>query len=112
LLTKYDAFGRPIYTGYYAASTFTSATRNTLAQNTFTVENKTASNTTIDGIAVRYTNTSFPTAFTLLSVNYYDNYSYPNAPTAFPTIESQTVNTAVKGQPTGTWTRTLTTVSS
>src|SRR5690606_15391785 len=86
--------------------------RNTLAQNTFTVESKTASNTTIDGIAVRYTNTSFPTAFKLLTVNYYDDYSYPNAPTTFPTIETQTVNTAVKGQPTGTWTRVLTTASS
>ena len=112
LLTKYETFGRLAYTGYYAASTFTSASRNTLAQNIFAVETKTASNNTIDGIAVRYTNTTFPTSFKLLTVNYYDDYSYPNPPTAFSTIESQTVNTAVKGQPTGTWTRTLTTASS
>lgn len=112
LLTKYEPFGRLAYTGYYAASTFTSASRNTLAQNIFAVETRTASNNTIDGIAVRYTNTTFPRSFKLLTVNYYDDYSYPNATTAFPTIENQTVNTAVKGQPTGTWTRTLTTASS
>ena len=112
LITKYDAFGRSVYTGYYAVSTFNSSTRNTLAQNNFTVEAKTAGNTTIDGVTTRYTNTGFPTNFKLLSVNYYDNYSYPNAPTAFPTIETQTVNTALKGQLTGAWIRVLTTASS
>lgn len=112
LITKYDVFGRSVYTGYYAASTFSSAERNSLSLNNFTIESKLGSNTTIDGITTRYTNTSFPTNFKLLSVNYYDNYTYPNAPTAFPTIENQTVNTAVKGQLTGTWTRVLTTASS
>lgn len=112
VITKYDVFGRSVYTGYYAASTFSSSDRNTLAQNNFTIESKLGSNTTIDGITTRYTNTSFPTNFKLLSVNYYDNYTYPNAPTAFPTIETQTVNTAVKGQLTGSWTRVLTTASS
>src|SRR5690554_1554918 len=112
LMTKYDNFGRVAYTGYYAASTFTSATRHTLSQNNFAVVTKTASNTTIDGIAVRYTNTGFPTSFKLLTVNYYDNYSYPGAPTVFPAIEGLLPNMAVKGQPTGTWTRVLTTASS
>src|SRR5690554_1744750 len=112
LTTKYDNFGRVAYTGYYAASTFTSTARHTLSQNNFAVVTKTASNTTIDGIAVRYTNTGFPTSFKLLTVHYYDNYSYPGAPTAFPVIEGLLPNMAVKGQPTGTWTRVLTTASS
>jgi len=112
LITKYDAFGRSIYTGYYAGAAFSSATRNSLAQNNFTVESKLASNTTIDGITTRYTNTSFPTSFKLLSINYYDNYSFPNAPTSFPTVETQTVNTALKGQLTGSWIRILTTPTS
>lgn len=112
LITKYDNFGRSIYTGYYAGSTFSSAERNSMAQNSITVESKSASNTTIDGITTRYTNTSFPTTFKLLSINYYDNYSFPNAPTSFPIIETQTVNTAVKGQLTGSWTRVLATAAS
>ena len=112
LITKYDLFGRSIYTGYYASSTFSSAERNSLAQNNFTVESKSGSNITIDDITTRYTNTSFPTSFKLLSVNYYDNYSYPGAPTSFPTVETQSVNTALKGQLTGTWRRILTTSSS
>ncbi|KAA5531607.1 RHS repeat domain-containing protein [Paenimyroides baculatum] len=112
LITKYDVFGRGIYIGYYAAGTFTSATRNTLSQNNFTIESKMASNTTIDGITTRYTNAGFPTNFKLLSINYYDDYNYPNAPTGFSNIETQVVNTAVKGQITGTWTRILTTAAS
>jgi len=112
LITKYDAFGRSVYTGYYAASTFTSAQRNSLSANTFTVENKTASNNTIDGIATRYTNTSFPTSFKLLNVNYYDDYSFPGAPTSFANVETQTVNTILKGQLTGSWIRVLTTAAS
>ena len=111
LITKYDAFGRSAYTGYYAGGTFSSAERNSLSQNNFTVENKSGANT-IDGITVHYTNTSFPTNFKLLSINYYDNYSFPGAPTSFPTIETQSVNTALKGQLTGSWTRVLTTAAS
>jgi len=112
LMTRYDNLGRVAYTGYYASSTFTSAVRNTLSQSNFLAETKTTANTTIDGIAVRYTNTGFPTSFKLLTVSYYDDYNFPNAPTSFPAVETQTVNTAVKGQPTGSWTRTLTTASS
>ena len=112
LMTKYDNFGRVAYTGYYAGSTFTSAVRNTLAQNNFTTETKSTANTTIDGIAVRYTNTGFPTSFKLLTVSYYDNYDFPNAPTSFAAVEGQTVKNPVKGQPTGSWTRTLTTATS
>lgn len=112
LITKYDVFGRSVYTGYYAGGTFGSAERNSLSANNFTIESKSAANTTIDGITTRYTNTSFPTSFKLLSVNYYDDYSFPGAPTSFPTIETQTVNTAVKGQLTGSWIRVLTTAAS
>ena len=112
LITKYDLFGRSIYTGYYAAGTFSSAERNSLVQNNFTIESKSGSNTTIDGITTRYTNTSFPTSFKLLSINYYDNYSYPGAPTSFSAVEGKTVNTALKGQLTGSWIRILTTPKS
>src|SRR5690606_29602271 len=53
----------------------------------------------------------FPTSFKLLSVNYYDDYNYPNAPTYFLAVEGVTPNTALKGQLTGTWTRVLTTAA-
>lgn len=112
LMTKYDNFGRVAYTGFYAGSTFTSAVRNTLAQNNFTTETKSTTNNTIDGIAVRYTNTGFPTSFKLLTVSYYDHYDFPNAPTSFAAVEGQTVKNPVKGQLTGSWTRTLTTAAS
>lgn len=112
LVNKYDVFGRVIYTGYYPDNVFNSIERNTLAINNFTTESKTAGNTTIDGITTRYTNTSFPTTFKLLTVNYYDDYNFPNAPASFSAVENQPVNTAVLGQLTGGWTRILTTATS
>ena len=111
LITKYDAFGRSVYTGYYENNNFNSAARTSFAQTNFVVESKSAANT-IDGITVHYSNTSFPTSFKLLSVNYYDDYSFPGAPTSFPTVETQTVNTVLKGQLTGSWARVLTTAAS
>lgn len=111
LITKYDVLGRVAYTGFYGATSFTSETRNSLSQNSFSLENRN-STSIIDGISLQYTNTSFPTSFKLLSVNYYDNYNYPSAPTSFPVIEEITPNTNVKGQLTGTWVRTLTSSTS
>jgi RHS repeat-associated protein len=112
LLTKYDVFNRSVYTGWYNAAVSSSANRKTLQDtyNNATVfsENKTTSATTINGIATKYTNQVSPSTFILLTVNYYDNYDYPNTPTIPSQIEGQnTQSTNLKGMPTGSWVRVL-----
>jgi RHS repeat-associated protein len=114
MITKYDAFGRAIYTGW-SAQTINSAARKTLqdAQNAATVLFETKQTTgTIDGIPAYYSNSNAPTSFKLLTVNYYDNYVFPGAQTLPSTIEGQTVLTDVKTLATGNWTRVLTTAAS
>ncbi|MDX6183946.1 DUF6443 domain-containing protein [Flavobacterium sp. Fl-77] len=113
LITKYDAFGRPVYTGW-SGQMCTSAARKSLqdAQNgaTLLFESKETSGT-IDGISVNYSNNIEPKAFKLLTVNYYDNYAYPNAPAVPTSIEGETVLANTKTLATGSWIRTVTTVA-
>jgi RHS repeat-associated protein len=117
MITKYDAFNRPILTGWMPA-TITSGARKTLqdSSNAATVlsESKpaTATDKIVNGVAFRYSNDVTPTSgFHVLSVNYYDDYNYTNAPTLPATVEGQAVyyNNTVKpkGLPTGSWTRVL-----
>ncbi|NWK99582.1 type IV secretion protein Rhs [Flavobacterium collinsii] len=114
IITKYDALGRPIYTGW-KNQTCNSAVRTSLQndQNNASVlfETKQASGT-IDGIEAYYSNLTAPTEFKLLTVNYYDNYTFPNAQTIPSSVENQTVLQNVKGMATGSWTRALSTASS
>ncbi len=116
LITKYDAFNRSVYTGWKQSTTVTAAGRVVLQnqQNalTTTLNETKATSTTIDAVAVGYTNVVAPTAFKLLIVNYYDDYNYPDAPTTFGTVLTQPVyynNTTQKpkGMPTGSWVRVL-----
>lgn len=113
MITKYDAFSRPIYTGW-SNQAVSSATRKSLqdTQNAATVlfETKQTSGT-IDGIAAYYSNANAPTSFKLLSVNYYDNYVFPGAQTPPSAIEAQTVLTNLKTMATGSWTRAVTTAA-
>ncbi|WP_374173029.1 DUF6443 domain-containing protein [Flavobacterium tructae] len=114
LITKYDAFSRPVYTGW-KNQTSTSATRKLLqdAQNTAGVLYEKKQNSgTIDGIAVNYTNQIEPLVFKLLTVNYYDTYAYPNAPAMPLSIEDQSVLINAKGLATGNWTRVLSSTTS
>jgi len=118
MITKYDMLNRVVYTGWYNA-TETETTRASLQtdQNNLTTANSEtkSSSGTIDGITVYYTNTVQPTSFKLLTVNYYDDYDFPNAPSPVPTSvlsdNSQAVyyNNTQKpiGLPTGSWVRVL-----
>ena len=116
MVTKYDAFNRPILSSWTAA-TITSTVRKTLQDNlnnaTIVSEIKMAStDTTINGVAFRYSNTVWPTSgYHVLTVNYYDDYNFPNAQTIPTTVEGQNVfyNTTVKptGLATGSWVRAL-----
>lgn len=115
IITKYDNMGRTLYTGFYNGHTVTSANRKaiktTIYAQTDNNESKHTANTTIDGVTTRYTNTKFPTSFNLLTVNYFDNYTFPGAPSTFPNVEGVTPAQNVKGLATGSWTRVITTTS-
>lgn len=112
---KYDALNRNVYTGWQSeTSAFTSTLRAT-RQNTIlaltTINEALLTNNPIDGVTVGYTNsvTLFATAFKLLSIVYYDDYNFPNAPVIPSSVENQTVyyNTTnkPKGLITGFWNR-------
>lgn len=116
LFTKYDAFSRPVYTGYYNGHSVTAANRKAIKDlvyaQTNSNETKTTGNQTVDGVAIRYSNTKFPTSsIFLLTVNYYDDYNFPNAPTSFPSISGQPTMQTAKGLATGSWTRVVTTTA-
>jgi RHS repeat-associated protein len=117
MITKYDAFNRPVYTGWMAYT----GTRKSLqdTQNAATVLNETAmtNNTTmLFGAITRYSNIVAPrTGFQTLTVNYYDDYANDPFGPKFPiyNINGQSpyynITNKPKGLPTGSWTRILTT---
>src|SRR5690606_8182519 len=80
LFTKYDKFGRVVYTGIYTGGT----NRDTVqaAAHDAGPNNESRESTikfTKNGLDVYYTTTAFPATFSeLLSVNYYDNYANLN----------------------------------
>ncbi len=123
LVTKYDAFSRPIITAWLPG-TVTTADRKTWqdAQNAVTTnpsETKiaTTTNTVVPpttGVSFRYTNLCWPTSgYHVLTVNYYDDYNYPGAPTVPTTVagtdQAVYYNSSIKpiGLPTGNWVRVL-----
>ncbi|UPT69700.1 MAG: DUF6443 domain-containing protein [Flavobacterium sp. JAD_PAG50586_2] len=79
LITKYDSFGRGIYTGWYEGVVPDTAGRKSFQDMMIIswAEKYTSSQVTIDGVATNYTNDVYPTDFKLLTVNCYDNYSNP-----------------------------------
>uniref|UniRef100_UPI003743FFC1 RHS repeat domain-containing protein n=1 Tax=Flavobacterium ajazii TaxID=2692318 RepID=UPI003743FFC1 len=77
LFTKYDAFGRPVYTGEYSNTAQTTrATVQTLADQTSSLyESRQTTALNINGFSVHYSNAAFPDAgINLFTINYYDNY--------------------------------------
>lgn len=108
LMNIYDAFGRVAITGWYTAafsSTNRQSTQSTLGASVITAVRGSG---TIDGVSVGYNNiTNLPAGFKLLTVNYYDDYTWPNAPSVPTQIESQNIRTKAKGLLTGSWIRVL-----
>jgi len=119
LVTKYDAFGRIAYTGWYQNSNYYEMSNKgrismqgeyDTAADVWEARN---SGSTVGGIAFNYTNGSFPqSSYHVLTVNYYDDYSFPNPPASFAPVEGQTVyydnsTRKPKGMPTGSWVRVL-----
>jgi RHS repeat-associated protein len=128
LFTKYDDFDRVVMTGFIAlpsSQTITTEIRKEKqdernAQTSNFNETRLASGTTpaaTPGAANNpihsYSNLSLPTSgYYVLSINYYDDYSYTGAPTVPQTVGDGEVvffnNTEKpKGLPTGKWTRVL-----
>lgn len=118
MITKYDRFNRVVYTGWQQATTIDTAARQSLqaTQNALitALSEVKQSAGAIDSVSAYYSNDVEPKIFDLLAVNYYDDYTFPNAPTSFSTVlanASQAVfynnSTAKpKGSPTGSWVRT------
>ena len=121
LVTRYDAFGRAVLTGWYQAPTYNSTIRKAL-QDTYNgaVINLTRGTSNIDNIATGYAATSLPSGFKLLTLNYFDDYAFPGAPAAFSVMldglervyYNNSNNKKPKGLPTGLWVRVLTTTAS
>lgn len=118
LINKYDAFNRPVYTGWEQSSTVTSAGRfskqNTMNGLTTISETKQSTANTIDGVTAYYSNGVVPTSFKLLTINYYDDYNFqaftPAISYTAPVYYNNTIKP--KGLPTGSWVRALTTLAS
>ncbi|MCW1961003.1 RHS repeat-associated core domain-containing protein [Chryseobacterium viscerum] len=76
LFTKYDQFGRAVYTGITNNAASRASMQNSINANANLYETRTATaGLTLNGMPVYYTNLSTPTGVTqILSVNYYDTY--------------------------------------
>ncbi|WP_339610853.1 RHS repeat-associated core domain-containing protein [uncultured Planktosalinus sp.] len=116
LLTRYDHFNRVAYT-LWRPGWFSEGARQILeAPQTYISETRTPQVTVIDGVSVFYTNNVSPSSTDkLLTVNYYDDYDFPGAPSNIPgdvgennEIDVYYNNTIKpKGMPTGSWVRVL-----
>ena len=113
MITKYDAFNRVVLTGWKDISSRVSLQALYDGASVFN-ETKSTTTTTINSVAFKYSNTVEPKAgYHVLTVNYYDDYNYPNAPSSF-VVTLDGVNQAYynntkkpKGLPTGSWLRVL-----
>ncbi|MGB7499673.1 MAG: RHS repeat-associated core domain-containing protein, partial [Moheibacter sp.] len=115
LFTKYDKFGRVVYTGIFTSS----ASRATLqtSVNIFgsnNEERKTEIQFTQNALQVYYTKQAFPTTFTdVLTVNYYDKYvslsvyGFQDPESAYDPNPRKETNGKLKGMPTETHNRIL-----
>ncbi|GAB1856713.1 hypothetical protein MHTCC0001_15490 [Flavobacteriaceae bacterium MHTCC 0001] len=119
LFTKYDAFGRVVYTGIYTHATVASRTQMVTAYTNYyttnTSEDLFENKIGTEGNYHYYSNGAFPTTNSeVLTVNYYDDYSFDGF-TSFPSsYEGQTIvnhnNTdklKTKGLPTASKVRVL-----
>lgn len=97
LFTKYDQFGRVIYTGITSSTLSRVSMQNSANINVNLYETRTATaGMTLNGMPVYYTKVSTPTNVTqVLTVNYYDTYPDYSFNPVFPsTIQGEPVLSA------------------
>jgi len=123
-VTKYDVFNRPVITGWISSTNnATTKAGRTSLQTTITAANpinetKKVTNSTVNNIIFSYTNSAWPygNSYHILTVNYYDDYSFRNAPTSFSVsdidVHYNNSTNKPKGLLTGSWIRLLTTSTS
>jgi RHS repeat-associated protein len=94
LFTKYDQFGRTVYTGITNNPASRASMQTSINANANLYETRTATvGFTLNGLPVYYTKLSTPSSIsTLLSVNYYDSYPGYSFNPAFPsTVQGEPV---------------------
>lgn len=103
LFTKYDALNRPVMTGLATIAGTTKAVRDSVEASVHRAES-------FDTTGINeYTDETFPPNDSIdnyLTVTYYDNYDWDTTGLSYTNPAGLTLNTAVKGQITGTLTRT------
>ncbi|WP_282079680.1 DUF6443 domain-containing protein [Aquimarina algiphila] len=110
LFTKYDAFGRVVYTGLIENGSTVALLRNKVNSSTYaTYETKTNSPITIAGTPVYYTKDAYPVSiYKVLTINYYDDYTFDIDGLANPgTVYEEAININTKSLPTGSKVRVL-----
>jgi RHS repeat-associated protein len=112
MFTKYDAFGRVAYTGWFPSNADQadwSARQHTLSGNlTAPFTGRSQSPVMLDGKYTNYVSTPGVTNFKLLTVNYYDDYDFHDGPgTPGSSVEGQPLLQNVRGLGTGSWIRIL-----
>src|SRR5699024_1916350 len=117
-ITKYDQFDRVVYTMWQQG--IGDITPLGIIEPTVSLsESRTSGTTTINGVSLNYTNNIQPKTGEILTVHYYDDYLYADAPSPIPsgvgegnaiTIEYDNSRKPL-GLPTGSWTRVLETAS-
>lgn len=88
MFTKYDRFGRVVYTGFFSNTGSRTAMQtaiNSMTANFGNNEEKSTTAITQNGMDIYYTKNAFPTgSMTIMSVSYYDTYPLYNFNPAFP----------------------------
>lgn len=112
LFSKYDNFGRVIYTGIVRGEGSREALQN-MINNLVITEKRDRIGFTKNGIQVYYSNIMFPYLETVLSVNYYDTYPY-YTPSFTPTVtnlplltDDSSLNVSTKSLPVASYVKNI-----
>ncbi|NDI98473.1 hypothetical protein GWA97_05255, partial [Flavobacterium sp. LaA7.5] len=111
-VTKYDVLGRTLYTGIYNKPGITRLSLQGDVNNADTpaaLYETTTAPSAVEGVTFGYTQSVFPTPLkNLLTVNYYDNYSFDLAGITLPTTATiPQISTVTLGLPTGSKVRVM-----
>ncbi|WP_299249070.1 DUF6443 domain-containing protein [uncultured Aquimarina sp.] len=112
LFTKYDAFGRVVFTGLetFPWDTTRAGLQHNLDNDTDASQYEAKTDDTsilVNGTRLYYSNNTFPGGGEMHTINYYDNYTFDHNVSNPGTILEQTIDTDVKGLATGSKVRVL-----